>query len=145
MENDGLRLDLVGEASKVGETSMAPPHVDFLNFSVFQRPKPSAPRPASPPTTSTASKRMSMGPPTGYVKKTRKSLRGVLPDLSNDEVVPVAESETPMIRRNKALRKRSSMGMRGQRASSSLGRGEISASTFSLWLKCVKDKRINMG
>jgi kinetochore protein Mis13/DSN1 len=51
---------------------------------------------------------------------------------SRDEVVPLPDSETPMIRKNKSMRedqqRRSSMGMRGQRASTSLGRGDISES-----------------
>lgn len=51
-------------------------------------------------------------------------------ELSMDSVVPIPENETPMIRKNKELReaqsRRSSFGNRGQRASSSLGRGEIS-------------------
>ena len=50
-----------------------------------------------------------------------------------DSMVPLAESETPMIRKNKELReaqsRRSSLGMRGQRASTSLGRGDASEST----------------
>lgn len=74
-------------------------------------------------------------PGTGFVRKTRKSMRGHgLMDAggtSTDSVVPIPESETPMIKKNKELReaqqRRSSMGTRGQRASSSLGRGEISA------------------
>jgi kinetochore protein Mis13/DSN1 len=95
-----------------------------------------------------------MGPPSDvFTRKTRKSMgaamlpppvaesstsqaasignglpRGVLP---TDVAVPLPESETPMIRKNKALRedqsRRSSLGMRGQRASTSLGRGELSA------------------
>ena len=71
-----------------------------------------------------------MGPPTGpFIRKTRKSMRG-MQDVMSEAVVPVEESETPMIRKNKEIReaqqRRSSMGMRGQRASSSLGRGDIS-------------------
>ena len=60
-------------------------------------------------------------------------MRG-MQDLTSEAVVPVPDSETPMIRKNKELReaqRRSSLGMRGQRASSSLGRGEISASIGS--------------
>jgi kinetochore protein Mis13/DSN1 len=56
-------------------------------------------------------------------------------DMSGEAVVPVPERETPMIRKNKQLReaqRRSSLGMRGQRASSSLGRGEISESSTDL-------------
>lgn len=58
---------------------------------------------------------------------------GILPaDMSDDTEIPLAESETPMIKKNRQLReeqsRRSSLGMRGQRASSSLGRGEISTS-----------------
>ena len=70
-----------------------------------------------------------MGPPTGpFIRKTRKSMVG-MQDLTSEAVVPIPDSETPMIRKNKELReaqRRSSLGMRGQRASSSLGRGEIS-------------------
>ena len=71
-----------------------------------------------------------MGPPT-FIRKTRKSMAGTARDYDNsDSVVPLPESETPMIRKNKELReaqsRRSSLGMRGQRASSSLGRGDIS-------------------
>lgn len=75
-----------------------------------------------------------MGPPTGLVRKTRKSMRAIdipsLEDDSMDSMVPLPESETPMIRKNRELReaqsRRSSLSGRGQRASSSLGRGEIS-------------------
>jgi kinetochore protein Mis13/DSN1 len=52
-------------------------------------------------------------------------------DVSGEAVARVLERETPMIRKNKELReaqRRSSLGMRGQRASSSLGRGEMSES-----------------
>jgi kinetochore protein Mis13/DSN1 len=62
-------------------------------------------------------------------------------DVSGEAVVPVPERETPMIRKNKELReakRRSSLGMRGQRASSSLGRGEISES------KCHRDAGTSM-
>jgi hypothetical protein len=56
-------------------------------------------------------------------------------DGSLDSVVPIPESETPMIRKNKELReaqqRRSSMGLRGQRASTSLGKGEISELFFN--------------
>jgi hypothetical protein len=51
---------------------------------------------------------------------------------ASDSMVPLAESETPMIRKNKELReaqsRRSSLGMRGHRASTSLGRGDASKS-----------------
>jgi len=51
---------------------------------------------------------------------------------SFDSVIPIPENETPMIRKNKELReaqqRRSSLGLRGQRASTSLGKGEISKS-----------------
>jgi kinetochore protein Mis13/DSN1 len=81
-----------------------------------------------------------MAPPKAFVRKTRKSMRamGIGLELegeasassSIDSMVPLPESETPMIRKNKELReeqqRRSSLGMRGQRASTSLGRGEIS-------------------
>lgn len=76
-----------------------------------------------------------MGPPEVFVRKTRKSM-GVnqlpLEIRADDELVPLPESETPMIRKNKELReaqsRRTSLGMRGQRSSSSLGRGDLSTS-----------------
>lgn len=53
-------------------------------------------------------------------------------DVVLDEMVPLAESETPMIRKNKELRaeqtRRSSLGTRGQRASTSIGKGDPSES-----------------
>ena len=45
--------------------------------------------------------------------------------------MPLPDSETPMIRKNQEMReaqRRSSLSMRGQRASTSLGKGEISES-----------------
>lgn len=46
-----------------------------------------------------------MGPPPGgFVRKTRKSMAFQLDigmDVGMDEIVPLAESETPMIRKNK--------------------------------------------
>jgi kinetochore protein Mis13/DSN1 len=55
----------------------------------------------------------------------------------DDELVPLAESETPMIRKNKEMReaqssRRSSLDTRGQRASSSLGRGDPSTSLLGI-------------
>ena len=99
----------------------------------------SRPRPSSPSRTAQARNAERMGPPTGFVRKTRKSMRAMgfdMEDGSLDSVVPIPESETPMIRKNKELReaqqRRSSLGLRGQRASTSLGKGEISewTSTF---------------
>lgn len=52
-------------------------------------------------------------------------------DVSGEAVVPVPERETPMIRKNNELRdsqRSSCLGMRGQRASSSLRGGEVSES-----------------
>lgn len=79
-----------------------------------------------------------MGPPsTGFVRKTRKSMASVHThtEITIDEVVAIPESETPMIRKNRELReaqaRRSSLGMRGQRASSSLGRGDLSTLLFT--------------
>ncbi|CAD6568451.1 MAG: hypothetical protein TREMPRED_004543 [Tremellales sp. Tagirdzhanova-0007] len=142
-ERDDLLADIPTERA----SSKAPPHVDFLNFSVSQRPKPSGPRPASPPrqpfSSNPISGRPSMGPPTGpFIRKTRKSMVG-MQDLTSEAVVPIPDSETPMIRKNKELReaqRRSSLGMRGQRASSSLGRGEITIAPSSSGRPKGKDK-----
>lgn len=129
---DPLLTSLSADAGPV-KSNGGPRHVDFLTFSISQRPKPSAPTPMSPPRRPRPS-RLSMGPPSEpFVRKTRKSMRGFGDDdMSGEAVVPVPEGETPMIRKNRELReaqRRSSLGMRGQRASSSLGRGEISGST----------------
>lgn len=129
---DPLLTSLSADAGPV-KSNGGPRHVDFLTFSISQRPKPSAPTPMSPPRKPRPS-RLSMGPPSEpFVRKTRKSMRGFgEDDMSGEAVVPVPEGETPMIRKNRELReaqRRSSLGMRGQRASSSLGRGEISEST----------------
>ena len=78
----------------------------------------------------------SMGPPAGLVRRTRKSMKGFAFEIEESTrkeslIIPLPDSETPMIRKNKALReeqRRSSLGARGQRASSSLGKGEISES-----------------
>lgn len=47
-----------------------------------------------------------------------------------DRIVPIPDNETPMIRKNRALRedqsRRSSQGLRGQRASNSMGKGDLS-------------------
>lgn len=71
-----------------------------------------------------------MGPPEVFVRKTRKSMAGLRQQDFTDEVITIPERETPMIRKNRELReaqsRRSSLGMRGQRASSSLGRGDLS-------------------
>jgi kinetochore protein Mis13/DSN1 len=73
----------------------------------------------------------------GFVRKTRKSMAfqletGMEP---GDAMVPLADSETPMIKKNKELRaeqsRRSSLGTRGQRASSSIGKGDPSESRHS--------------
>lgn len=99
-------------------------------------PRPSVPHLASPPRSisqpSFGSKSV-MGPPEVFVRKTRKSMASTS-NLTQgdftDEVITIPERETPMIRKNKELReaqsRRSSLGMRGQRASSSLGRGDLS-------------------
>ncbi|ORY35684.1 Mis12-Mtw1 protein family-domain-containing protein [Naematelia encephala] len=136
-ERDDLRIGLAGDA---GSLRGPPPKVDFLTFSTTTsaststsaRARPGGARPTSPPSMRPPSGATSgsMAPPP-FIKRTRKSLRGLgLLDRSEEEVVPVPDRETPMIRKNKELReaqsRRSSLGMRGQRASSSLGRGDIS-------------------
>jgi kinetochore protein Mis13/DSN1 len=53
-----------------------------------------------------------------------------------DAMIPLPDNETPMIRKNQSMRenqqRRSSLGLRGQRASTSLGRGDISEPTPNL-------------
>jgi kinetochore protein Mis13/DSN1 len=73
-------------------------------------------------------------PPGGFVRKTRKSMAFQM-DIGNmvlDEMVPLAESETPMIRKNQSMRedqsRRSSLGTRGNRARSSMDKGDTSES-----------------
>ncbi|KAK8854615.1 hypothetical protein IAR55_003354 [Kwoniella newhampshirensis] len=127
-------------ASMRNTNARAPaPQVDNLRFSTSARPRPSAPRPTSPPRRTFAGSSSSaagpsktsatMGPPSGtFVRKTRKSVSR-LQELSKESVVPVMESETPVIRKNQELRgqqaRRSSLDHRGGRASSSWGKGEI--------------------
>ncbi|WRT68606.1 uncharacterized protein IL334_005584 [Kwoniella shivajii] len=98
--------------------------------------RPSAPRPLSPPRRTFSSSHLKssiMGPPPttgGFTRKTRQSMgKGRIGELSTESVVPIMQSETPVIRKNQELRgqqaKRSSLDHRGSRASSSWGRGEI--------------------
>ncbi|WWC90557.1 uncharacterized protein L201_005493 [Kwoniella dendrophila CBS 6074] len=101
--------------------------------------KPSHPRPKSPPrrtfssgpsaSTSTSSN-SKMEPPKQFIRKTRQSMgRTRVQELSKESVIPLMESETPVIRKNQQIRgqqaRRSSLDHRGSRASSSWGRGEI--------------------
>jgi len=136
-ELEGMRIELGVQASGSGSSasataSAAPnlPHIDFLNFSKSTRSRPSMPRPSSPPRISFASQSRSAELAIGGLdRKARKSLRGLGLGRVVDAVVPVPDRETPMIRKNKDMReqqRRSSLGMRGQRASDSLGRGDIS-------------------
>lgn len=110
------------------------PHIQGLSFEIPKiKPRPSMPHLPSPPRTISQpswASRSVMGPPEGFVRKTRKSMAGIQAEMMTDEIVTIPERETPMIRKNKELReaqqRRSSLGMRGQRASSSLGRGDLS-------------------
>lgn len=148
MELDGLRTDL---AADVGSSSRADvgdgnrngafqtPKVDYLSFSVSARPRPSMPRPTSPPRFSFATPSTSMSVPRGTDRRVRKSLmkeqRATRDSMwgVHDEslIVDVPERETPMIKKNRELReqqRRSSLGSRGQRASESMDNGDISES-----------------
>ncbi|ORX38323.1 Mis12-Mtw1 protein family-domain-containing protein [Kockovaella imperatae] len=88
-----------------------------------------------PPATKNAQTPGLMGPPSGPLRKTRKSLKGLAHGLPADQeeahvsmTMALPDSETPMIRKNQEMReaqRRSSLGQRTQRASSSLGKGEI--------------------
>jgi len=115
-------------------------HVEGLTFIPTSKPRPSMPRLSSPE--STVSKPawgsesvMGPPPPGGFVRKTRKSMAFQLNigDMVLDEMVPLAESETPMIRKNKSMRedqsRRSSIGTRGNRARSSMDKGDTSESS----------------
>ena len=114
-------------------------HVEGLTFIPTSKPRPSMPRLRSPE--STVSKPawgsesvMGPPPPGGFVRKTRKSMAFQLNtgDMLLDEMVPLADSETPMIRKNKSMReeqsRRSSIGTRGNRARSSMDKGDTSES-----------------
>lgn len=101
------------------------------------KPRPSMPRLPSPESTVARvvwGNESVMAQSGGFVRKTRKSMAFQL-DIGmepGDAMVPLADSETPMIKKNKELRaeqsRRSSLGTRGQRASSSIGKGDPSES-----------------
>ncbi|KIY35999.1 kinetochore protein Mis13/DSN1 [Cryptococcus gattii E566] len=125
------------------------PFVQYLTFSKSSKPRPSAPRPSSPPRRTFASssaaaslrtpsanaliKSGTMGPPTGFVRKTRKSM-GRVQELSKDVMMPIMDSETPVIRKNQELRgqqaRRSSMDHRGGRASSTMPHKSVDHKLF---------------
>ncbi|WVO14528.1 hypothetical protein L204_102163 [Cryptococcus depauperatus] len=130
----------VEETASMTSTGAAP-SVQHLTFSKSHKPRPSAPQPSSPPRLTFGSSNLasssktpvsssSMGPPS-YVRKTRKSMGRTsrMHELQKDMVLPIMESETPVIRKNQELRgqqaRRSSLDQRGGRASSSWGRGDI--------------------
>jgi hypothetical protein len=124
-------------------------HIEGLTFMPTLKPRPSMPRLPSPERTvlrPTWGSESVMGPPPpgGFVRKTRKSMASQLDlgmDMVTDEMVPLAESETPMIRKNKDMRaeqsKRSSLSTRGQRASSSIGKGDPSESSMKARARVV--------
>ncbi|KAL7422363.1 hypothetical protein Q5752_003009 [Cryptotrichosporon argae] len=101
----------------------APPGVPHLSFKPSTRPRPSAPPPLSPNRLDFGSSSLPPPPATG-----RKKVRG---DTVVDSTfaIPLV-GDTPVINKNKEMRRdaarRSSLGMRGQRASGSFGRGEPS-------------------
>lgn len=103
-------------------TPRAPKPVPHLSFKPNKRPRPSAAPPPSPGP--------SMPPPMSVPRRmaARKSRLG---GAIMDSVVPLPISDTPVIDKNRDMRRgegerRDSLGMRGQRASSSFGRGEPS-------------------
>ncbi|WVF67485.1 hypothetical protein IAT40_002241 [Kwoniella sp. CBS 6097] len=131
-------LEGVEETVSMRTTNTGRPQVNGLNVPASHRPTSSAPRPTSPPrrtfpthaSSSQQASKSSMGPPKGFVRKTRQSMSARNRyETSEDSVVPVLQSETPVIRKNQELRgqqaRRSSLDHRGGRASSSWGRGEI--------------------
>ncbi|TYJ53987.1 hypothetical protein B9479_005393 [Cryptococcus floricola] len=131
----------VEETASMRQSGKAPavPHLSFKR----DKPRFSEAPPASPPrrTFSSNSSRAgssktpaptksAMGPPVGFVRKTRKS---IVPQARTSEVLthyaaPLVESETPVINRNKEYRQetgRRGSKDRGGRASTSFGRGDI--------------------
>lgn len=96
--------------------------LDFLSFAASQAPSFSAPRPISPPRTVSKAA-------TDF--QTPRASRRIVKDVALDAVVPIALSDTPMIRKNQEMRKeasrRSSLGNRGARLSETTSRGDISA------------------
>ncbi|WVQ95141.1 hypothetical protein IAU59_002235 [Kwoniella sp. CBS 9459] len=132
-------LEGVEETASMRTTKTPAPRVDGLDEPPSHRPTSSAPRPISPPrrtfpthasSSSQLLSKSTMGPPKGFVRKTRQSMSARNRyEISEDSVVPVLQSETPVIRKNQELRgqqaRRSSLDHRGGRASSSWGRGEI--------------------
>ncbi|WVQ72045.1 hypothetical protein IAR50_001589 [Cryptococcus sp. DSM 104548] len=131
----------VEETASMRQYGKAPavPHLSFQR----QKPRFSEARPASPPrrtfasntsragsSKTPASAKTPMGPPVGFVRKTRKS---IVPQARTSEVLthyaaPLVESETPVINRNKEYRQdtgRRGSKDRGGRASTSFGKGDI--------------------
>ncbi|KAK4689186.1 kinetochore protein Mis13/DSN1, partial [Tremellales sp. Uapishka_1] len=132
---DGMTLEeeLGGERGRwertLQSTLTSTSRSDIVGVSKSSRPRPSAPRPSSPPRNgfSTSSRsRPSMGPPTGVPTRKSRQSRGL---VEVDSVMPIPISDTPIIKKNKEMRRdaerRSSFGMRGKRASSSFERGDL--------------------
>ncbi|KAL1405778.1 hypothetical protein Q8F55_007451 [Vanrija albida] len=124
--DDAVPAEDVGDSRQEGDApsifTNKPLAVPHLSFKRAARPRPSAAPPPSPPGSPPGS--WAMGPPAS-VRRGRRSTRAL-----GDMVVPLPIADTPIISRNRDMRnemdRRSSLTMRGKRASSSFGRGEPS-------------------
>lgn len=101
-------------------TPRAPKPVAHLNFRPITRPRPSAAPPPSPGAF--------MAPPPSVPRRAARKSR--LGGAIMEGTIPLPIADTPVINKNRELRRdgerRSSIGLRGQRASSSFERGEPS-------------------
>lgn len=140
---DNQHLSLQTKSGSTAATSSAsfpPAALDFLNFSAAPKPSVHEDKPDTPPRNATLqvyqtpapsarSRRIStFGRPAPSGANPRMSVAAAGADT--DTLVPIPIEDTPMIKRNQEMRKgaskRSSLGLRGQRMSESLSRGDLS-------------------
>lgn len=104
--------------------------VAHLDFRPVKKPRPSALPPPSPGGP--------LMPPPSSVSSKRKRKSMMPGELLTDTVIPLNVADTPIINKNRSMRKgRESLGERGKRASGSFGRGEPSESCLG---KCVDNR-----
>jgi hypothetical protein len=113
------------------------PSLSLLSFKSTEQAEILAPRPVSPPPKAfdyrfqtprrpDVSRRRSLAPATAAALRVGEAL-----NHDDGMIVPIPISDTPMIKRNQEMRRenerrRSSMTLRGNRMSESLGKGDIS-------------------